>query len=119
MPDNSLEPKKNFHSKIQKYYFELAGNHIPEEIVNELAIKITNYQYETYYRFWNQYPKSRKRYSELKIEDLEHSFTHHEISSFLKQKEPENYRNFSKILLRMNDEVFSNYEIRKYQYENK
>ena len=119
MQENNLEPKQNFHSKIQKYYFELAGNYIPAEIFNELVNKITSSQYETYSRFWKQYPKSRKRHSQLKIEDLEHTYTYYEITDFLKQKDEINYRKFSKILLKMNDDEFNDYEIRKYQYENK
>ena len=117
--ENKLEPKKNFHNKIEKYYLELTENHIPIYLISELVNRITSSQYETYNRFWKQYPKSRKRYSKLKIEDLEHSFTHYEITDFLKQKEPTNYLKFSKILLKMNDEEFTNYEIGKHQYETK
>lgn len=115
----NVEPKENFHSKIKKYYSELAGNMIPTVILKELVNRITDTQYKTYIRFWNQYPKSRKRYSELKIEDLEHPFTHYELTDFLKLEDPLNYQKFSKILLKMNDEEFNNYEVRKHQYETK
>ncbi len=117
--ENKIEPKESFHRKIEKYYSELAGNEIPTDFINELVGKITDRQYSDYCRFWSQYPKSRKRYSELKMTDLEHPFTHYEVTDFFKLKDPLNYTKFSKILLKMNDEEFSNYEISKYQYETK
>lgn len=117
--DNSLEPKWNFNKKIEKYYSELSNNQIPSDLLNELVGRITDTQYETYERFWIKYPKSRKRYSELRIVDLEHSFTHYEIMDFLKQKDFENYKKYSMILLKMSENDFCDYEKRKYQYETK
>jgi hypothetical protein len=64
-------------------------------------------------------PKSRKRYSELKIKDLEHSFTRYMMTDFFKHDDPLNYQRYSKILLRMSDAEFSDYETTKYQYETK
>jgi len=117
--ENKIEPKESFRRKIETYYSELAGNDIPTDLIKELVDKITDRQYSDYCRFWSQYPKSRKRYSELKMADLEHPFTHYEVMDFFKLKDPLNYRKFSKIFLKMNDEEFSNYEISKYQYETK
>lgn len=117
--ENKLEPKEHFHNKIEKYYSELANNQIPKKLMNELINILTDSQYYNYKRFWKQYPKSRKRYSELKIDDLEHPFTHYIITDFFKEKEPLNYPNFSKVLLKMNDKEFSDYEIRKFQFETK
>lgn len=117
--DNKLESKNNFYRKIEEYYSEIAGELIPNDLLKMIVDKITNSQYETYKRFWKQYPKSRKRYSQLKIADLEHPFTHYEITDFLKQIDNLNYRKYSKILLKMNDEEFDNYQLRKYQYETK
>ena len=70
-------------------------------------------------RFWKQYPKSRKRYSKLKLEDLEHDFVYYLITDFLKQKEFSDYQNFSKKLLKMSDTEFDEYEKRKHWYETK
>ena len=119
MIDNRLESKENFHSKIEKYYLEIAVDQIPVDLLNVLINKITDSQYDNYKRFWKQYPKSRKRYSELKIEDLEHPFVRYLIIDFFKTKAQSNYLKFSKILLGMNDEEFRNFEISKYQYETK
>ena len=117
--DNQLEPKRNFHNKIEKFYNDLASNKIPSDLLTELIDKITNTQYDNYKRFWQQYPKSRKRYSELKIDDLEHPFTHYEITDFLKRKDFENYKAYSMILLNMTEDEFSDYEMKKCQYETK
>ncbi len=119
MTENKLEPKKIFQFKIEKYYSELAGTQIPTHLLTELIKKVTENQYDNYTRFWKQYPKSRKRYSELNIEDLEHPFTYYVITDFLKLKDFENYRNYSMTLLKMNEKEFDDYELRKYQYETK
>lgn len=71
--------KEIFHKKIEKYYLELAGKEIPKELLIGLVVKITDSQYDNYKRFRSQYPKSRKRYSEFKLRDLEHPLTHYEI----------------------------------------
>lgn len=119
MIDNRLESKEIFYSKIEKYYLELAVDQIPVDLLNELIDRITDSQYDNYKRFWKQYPKSRKGYSELKIEDLEHPVVRYLIIDFFKMKTQSNYQKFSKILLKMNDEEFRNYEISKYQFETK
>jgi hypothetical protein len=118
MTENKLEPKENFYIKIQKYYAELAGELIPNDLIKELCNKITNTQYNNYERFWKKYPKSRKRYSVLKMTDLEHPATHHEIIDFLKRNDEINYRKFSK-MLKMSDKEFDDCEVWKHQYENK
>lgn len=119
MTEHQLEPKENFHIEIKNYFLDLAGNLIPTDLLNRLIDKITDTQYENYKRFWNQYPKSRKRYSRIKLEDLEHPFTHYEITDFLKNNDFANYKKFSMILLKMTDDEFIDYERRKYQYETK
>lgn len=119
MTENTLEPKEIFHGKIENYYAELAGNQIPSQLLTGLVDKITEIQYSDYTRFWNQYPKSRKRYSELKIDDLEHPLTHYAITDFLKLKDFENYKKYSMILFKMTEKELSEYETRKYQYETK
>lgn len=117
--ENSLEPKKNFHSEIEEYYSGISNNTIPIELLTEIIEKVTDKIYSDYKRFWEQYPKSRKRYSKLKLEDLEHDFVYYLITDFLKQKEFSDYQNFSKKLLRMSDTEFDEYEKRKHWYETK
>jgi len=117
--ENSIEPKKNFRLEIEKYYNGISNNRIPEELLNEIIVIVTDQIYSDYKRFWVQYPKSRKRYSKLKLEDLDHDFVNYRIMDFLKEKNPYKYRNFLKILFQMNDLELEEYEKIKYLYETK
>jgi len=119
MTEYKLESKENFHNKIEKFYFDIANNQIPMDLLNVLVDKITDTLYNNYKRFWSQYPKSRKRYSELKLSDLDLPFIYYMISDFFKDNDFVNYKNFSIILLKMTDDEFIDYEKRKYQYETK
>ncbi|MEL1255913.1 hypothetical protein AAEO57_19125 [Flavobacterium sp. DGU38] len=85
----------------------------------ELIDEITDSQYHSYQRFWHQYPKSRKRYSKFKLEDLDHPFTQYKITDFFRDKDSENYKAYTRVLLKMTEEEFSDYEMIKYQYEAK
>lgn len=117
--EKNIELKKNFHSEIKEYYLGLSNDRIPTELLIEIIEKVTDKIYDYYKRFWEQYPKSRKRYSKLKLEDLEHDFIYFLITELLQKSEHEEYRNFSKVLLKMNNQEFDKYEERKYGYENK
>jgi hypothetical protein len=117
--ENSIEPKKNFYAEIEEYYTVISNKTIPIELLTEIIEKVTDKIYADYKRFWKQYPKSRKRYSKLKLADLEHDFVYYLITDFLKQKEFTEYRNSSKMLLKMNDAEFDEYEKRKHFYKTK
>jgi hypothetical protein len=119
MNEYQLKSKADFRTKIEKYYFELAEYQIPIDLLNRLVDKITDTQFDNYKRFWDQYPKSRKRYSELKLSDLDHPFTQYEITNYFKDRDLDNYKKFSMILLKMTDKEFSIFEKSKYQYETK
>jgi|SRR5690606_7054088 len=100
-----LESKKVFQSKVENYYLNLADKKIPKENVNELSNYITNLIYEYYKDCWKIYPKSRKRYSELDIEDLDNPFYHHRVFDFLKSKN-NYYKEFTRQLLGLNESEF-------------
>lgn len=117
--DNKIEPKKNFHSEIKKYIIGLSDDRIPINLLEEIIVKVTDEVYGDYLRFWKQYPKSRKRYSKLKLEDVEHPSIQYRVTNFLKEKDLSEYRNFSKILFKMNDDEFEEYEKQKYWYDTK
>ncbi len=116
---NRIKPKRNFYSKIKEYYIGVSNNQIPKELLNEIISKVTDRIYSTYKRFWKQYTKSRKRYSTLKMEDIEHPFIHYLITDFLENRKIEESRNFSKILFKMNDEEFDKYLDQKNWHETK
>lgn len=117
--ENSIEPKNNFRLVIEEYYSKLSNNRIPEELLIEIIEKVTDMIYSNYKRFWQQYPKSRKRYSKLKLEDVEHSFVRYMITDILKKKNLPEYRDFSKVLFYMTDSELDEYEKNKYLYETK
>ena len=117
--ENSIEPKKNFYAEIEEYYNGISNDRIPTELLTDIIEKVTDKIYADYKRFWKQYPKSRKRYSKLKLADLEHDFVYYLITDFIKQKNISEYRNLSKTLIKMNDTEFEEYEKRKHWYETK
>lgn len=117
--ENNIEPKHNFHLEIERYFIAISKNGIPKELLNEIIEKVTDKIYADYNRFWNQYPKSRKRFSKLKLEDIKHSFVNYMITDFLRKKNLHEYRNFSKVLFDMNDLELDEYEKGKYLYETK
>lgn len=112
-----MDSKQIFYSDIEIYFTRLSQNRIPEKLINTIIEKVTNKIYSDYERFWNQYPKSRKRYSTLKIEDLKHPFIKYLITDFLRDKEIKDFRKYSKILFKMNDEELDNYLEQKNLYE--
>ncbi|MEY2670650.1 MAG: hypothetical protein RLZZ577_966 [Bacteroidota bacterium] len=117
--ENKIEPKKNFHLEIEQYYNGVSNNEIPKELLIEIIEKVTDKIYEDYKRFWEQYPKSRKRYSKLKLEDLKHPFVCYLITDLLRKKQLVKYKHFSKILFGKNDTELDEYEKGKYDYETK
>lgn len=117
--ENSIEPKKNFYAEIEEYYTGISNDRISTELLTEIIKKVTDKIYADYKRFWKQYPKSRKRYSKLKLADLEHDFVYYLITDFIKEKNLSEYRNLSKTLIKMNDTEFEEYEKRKHWYETK
>ena len=115
----NIDSKENFFKEIGQYYTGISNNRIPNELLTAIVSKVTDHVFADYKRFWEQYPKSRIRYSKLKFEDLEHPFIHYLITDFLKVKDQTEYRNLSMILFKMNDAEFDEYEKRKHLYETK
>ena len=117
--ENRIEPKREFYSKIEEYYIGIADNQIPMELLNEIISKVTDRIYSDYKRFWKQYPESRKRYSTLKMDDIENPYIHFLITDFFEEENIAESRNFSKILFKMNEEEFDKHLEYKNWYETK
>ncbi len=117
--ENRIEPKQEFYSKIREYYIGIAENQIPLELLNEIILKVTERIYSDYKRFWKQYPKSRKRYSTLKMSDIENPFIHFMITDFFQEKNIAESRNFSKILFKKNEKELNEHLEYKNWYETK
>lgn len=116
---NKIESKSEFYSKIENYYVGLADKQIPTELLDEIISKVTDQIYSDYKRFWKQYLKSRKRYSTLKIDDIEHPSVYFIITDFLNKKRISKSRKYSKILFKMNDEEFEKHLDYKDWYKTK
>lgn len=116
---NKIKPQKEFYSKIKEYYTELSENQISEELLRQITTQVTYRIYSNYRRFWRKYPKSRKRYSTLKMSDLEHPDIYSMITDFLNEKEVLKSREYSKILFKMNDEELDKHLDYKNWYETK
>ncbi|WP_431471590.1 hypothetical protein I5168_09405 [Nonlabens sp. SCSIO 43208] len=117
--ENRIEPKKEFYSKIKEYFIGISNSQVPTDLLNEIILIVTDQIYSDYERFWKQYPKSRKRYSTLKIDDIKHPFIHFMVSNFLNEKAISKSREYSKILFSMNDEEYDKHLDYKEWYETK
>ncbi|MCD2259121.1 hypothetical protein [Psychroserpens luteolus] len=115
---NKLKPKEDFYSKIENYYLDKALGKIPKDLLNDLFSLITRDQYNSYGIKWHDYPKSRKRYSEFKISDLEHPYTQNDIIVFFKKRDKVNYKLYSSLLLNMSEQEIVEFEIRREEFES-
>jgi hypothetical protein len=95
LENKKAEPKDSFRDHIANYFTTISRNQIPIDLLYELIDKITNTQYDNYKRFWNQYQNQRKRYSKLKLEDLEHPFYSLLDNRLFLSIKFRNYRKFS------------------------
>ena len=114
---HKLESKDVFRKKIQDYFSRLAAGQIPTDIVNTIVDKVTDYQYDLNSRFWKQYPKSRKRYFELKLDDLNHPDIYRLIVRQLKPLDE--YRDYAKRLLQKTEVELEQFEVWMHQFETK
>jgi len=116
--ENKIEPKNSFFLKIEKFYSELANDKVPKEFITELSEILTESQFKSYKNSWKKYPKSRKRYSEFDVKDLNHPFVHYQIMDFFRKLPNTSYVRFSCQLLNLSETEFAEFEKRKNQFEN-
>ncbi len=114
-----MDTRQNFFKKIYSYYQERIGEQIPFEFLNELSEEITDHYFKQYSRFSLQYPKSIKRYSTFRIDDLGHPDVYDIIIRYFKKKAKNNYSNYVTIVLDMSLEELNEYEYQREQYYNK
>ncbi|GAL82756.1 hypothetical protein JCM19274_2479 [Algibacter lectus] len=97
---------------------ELADGKISEDVIAELSKELSESQYEFYKQCWKKYPKSKRRYSEFDLKDLNHPSVHYQIMDFFKSQPNSNYAGLSRQLLNLNETEFTELEKRKNQFEN-
>ena len=103
-------PTSHFFNKISDYYESNSKGRIDSNLLDGLISEVAQDQCNQYRRFWYKYSKSRKRYSEYKIKDIEHPNVHDIVINYFKSKEPYNYVKNCCILLQMNSVEFFKYE---------
>lgn len=114
-----MDTRRNFFNKIYSYYHETIGKQIPHEYLNELSEEITDHYFNQYSRFRFQYPKSIKRYSTFRIDDLNHPDVYDIIIRYFKKKTNSNYPYYVTIILNMSFTELKEYEYQRQQYYNK
>lgn len=115
--DFEMDSKIDFYDKIKTYYSVRNKNIYSEDLINNLSDYLAEYFFKQYKEFRVQYPKSFRRYSSLKLKDLENPFTHDRIISFAK-KRVEDYTSFCSLLFEMNEEEFLKYEKNRDSFNN-
>lgn len=116
--DIALDSKKVFFQNIKGYYSEKNKNVYSEELIDELSDVLAYYFFKQYNDFRIEYPKSIKRYSKLKLNDLENPFTHDKIITFAKEKYFKNYIGFCSQMFGMTKEEFLKYEKNREKFNN-
>ena len=105
-----MDSRDSFKYAIFNHYKNIAKEQIPITLLDSLCDKITEYYYDQYTRFRNQYPKSIKRYSTFQLKDIDHPQTKKIVVDFFKNELKTEYRNNSKLLLNMTDKELDDFE---------
>ena len=111
--------KQDFFKVIYNYYSERVGERIPKDLLKELSERITEHYFEKYSRFRVQYPKSVKRYSMFKIDDLDHPEVFEIAIKYFKEKLGSNYTDYTTTVLEMTLDELKDFEKRREQFYNK
>lgn len=114
----NIESKKEFRLKVEKHFQNLADEKVSNKIVIGLSEYLANLLYESYKGFRKQYPKSRKQYSKLNIEDLNNPFYMYIIYDFIKREMSFDYKWIARQFLDLSEAEFIEFEKRKNQFEN-
>jgi hypothetical protein len=86
--------------------------------LKEVSEKITDFYYEQYSKFRLQKPKSVKRYSSFKIDDLEHPQVFEIVIKHFKQKLGNGYSDYSSAVLGLSLEELKVFEKRRQEFND-
>lgn len=92
-----MQSQQEFFKIIYQFYSNRVGEQMPELLLKELSEVIANHYYHQYSRFRIDYPKSVKRYSTFKIEDLDHPEVTEIVIKFFKNKIGDDYQKMTLI----------------------
>ncbi len=115
-PEKRLDSIEGFNKNIVDY-FSNRDQSIKSEFKNKLYWNLAYKLREQYRNFRKKYPKTLKRYSTLKVEDIEHDFTLWWIIDFVKNDNEKNYKFICQTLFKMSKNEFDEYEKRRVEFE--
>jgi hypothetical protein len=111
-----VESKTQFLNTIRDEYLRSTKGAVPEHLLDAVSEAVTEYYYDQYQRFTNQYPKSTKRYSTFKINDLNHPTTFEITIKTLKEKLENDYQNVALQFLNMTLDELRQFESSREQF---
>jgi len=111
-----LDSVEIFSRKIKSYYIAFVGELISDDILSEICDFLSLHFYEEYSRFRIQYPKSIKRYSTLKVSDLENPLIQDKIIKFCKTNYNKKYPEICSTLFKMSIEGLFEYEKQRTEF---
>jgi hypothetical protein len=106
----TIDSKEEFLRIILEHYVVLSADRIPKDLIVSLSNNITDYYYKQYNDFYKKYPKSRKRYSTFQVKDFDHPTTSRMVVEFFRRKFEEQYKDYSKLLLGLDDKQLMDLE---------
>jgi hypothetical protein len=112
-----MDSRDKFKQAILGHYKSISVDKLPLTLLDDLCDKITDFYYDQYTRFREQYPKSIKRYSTFQLKDIDHPQTKKIVVDFLKNEIKTKYRDYSKLLLAMTDKELDELEQWWYNFE--
>jgi len=116
--NTDIDSKEDFYEKIKEYYSEKNQEKFSLEYIEKLSSELATYFYNQYADFRKMYPKSIKRYSKLKMQDLENPITHDFVISFSKENISNKYVEFCSLLFGLNEKEFLDYEEKRNSFKN-
>ena len=107
-----LDSREVFFKKIKSFYSKKNQKLHQKKMIEELSVFLADYFFKQYSDFRVEYPKSIKRYSSLKLSDLDNPFTHDKIISFIREKFIRDYVSFCSLIFEMTENDFLEYGAR-------
>jgi hypothetical protein len=95
------------------------GEGIPSALLKSLTERITEHYFELYSRFRVQYPKSAKRYSTFKIDDLDHPEVEEIVINYFKEKVGSGYADYANLVLGFSLDDLKKFEKNRELYHNR
>jgi hypothetical protein len=80
-----MDSRDKFLMTIRDEYFRVTKGEVAGDKLDLVSGAVTDYYYDQYQRFGQQYPKSIKRYSTFQLKDLDHPATFEIVIKVLKE----------------------------------